>query len=69
MKADLVMWAKNGASMLPLVLKRAEEVLPSEVIGKKIFVDDHSVDESREIAKDFGWIVYLNEKGGVGVWG
>jgi GT2 family glycosyltransferase len=66
MKADLVMWAKNGASTLPLVLKRAEEVLPSEVIGKKIFVDDHSTDKSREIAKDFGWIVYLNEKGGVG---
>lgn len=65
MKADLVMWAKNGASMLPLVLKRADEVLPSEVIRKKIFVDDHSTDESREIAKDFGWTVYTNEKGGI----
>jgi GT2 family glycosyltransferase len=29
-------------------------------------VDDHSVDSSRVIAKDFGWKVYLNEKGGVG---
>jgi len=65
-KADLVMWAKNGASTLPLVLKRADEVLPSEVIMKKIFVDDHSTDESREIAKEFGWTVYPNEKGGVG---
>jgi GT2 family glycosyltransferase len=66
MKADLVMWAKNGASTLPLVLKRADEVLPSEVIRKRIFVDDHSVDESREIAREFGWTVYPNEKGGVG---
>lgn len=66
MKADLVMWAKNGASMLPLVLKRADEVLPNEVIAKKIFVDDHSTDESKEIAKEFGWTVYTNEKGGIG---
>jgi GT2 family glycosyltransferase len=66
MKVDLVMWAKNGAHILPLVLKRAEEVIPSEVIEKKIFVDDHSTDNSIEIAEDFGWEVYLNEKGGVG---
>jgi GT2 family glycosyltransferase len=66
MKADLVMWAKNGASMLPLVLKRADEVLPNEAIAKKIFVDDHSTDESKEIAKEFGWTVYTNEKGGIG---
>jgi GT2 family glycosyltransferase len=66
MKADLVMWAKNGASMLPSVLKRAFEVLPDEAIRKRIFVDDHSTDESREIAKQFGWVVYFNEKGGIG---
>jgi GT2 family glycosyltransferase len=66
MKADLVMWAKNGANTLPTVLKRADEVLPHEAIDKKIFVDDGSTDESREIAKDFGWTVYENEKGGVG---
>jgi len=66
MKADLVMWAKNGAALLPLVLKRAEEVLPREVIGKKIFADDHSTDESAKIAEEFGWVVYPNEKGGVG---
>jgi GT2 family glycosyltransferase len=65
MKADLVMWAKNGASMLPLVLKRADEVLPNEVIAKKIFVDDHSTDESREIAKEFGWRVYNNKNSGI----
>jgi len=66
MKADLVMWAKNGAAVLPLVLRRAEEVLPREVLGKKIFVDDHSLDESAKIAEKFDWNVYPNEKGGVG---
>jgi glycosyltransferase involved in cell wall biosynthesis len=65
MKADVIMWAKNGASMLPIVLKRADEVIPREIVRKKIFVDDHSTDESRKIAKDFNWIVYPNEKGGI----
>ena len=66
MKFDLVMWAKNGARYLPLTLKRIDEVIPEEIVGDKIFVDDHSVDESAEIAKDFGWKVFLNEKGGIG---
>ncbi|MEM3545936.1 MAG: glycosyltransferase [Candidatus Bathyarchaeia archaeon] len=66
MKLDLVMWAKNGAKYLPLTLKRIDAVIPHEVIGDKIFVDDHSVDNSVEIAKDFGWKVFINEKGGIG---
>lgn len=65
-KVDLVMWAKNGARMLPAVLKRVNEVIPSEAINKKIFVDDHSTDGSSAIAKHFGWLVFPNEKGGVG---
>jgi GT2 family glycosyltransferase len=65
-KVDLVMWAKDGASMLPTVLKRVEEVIPSEAVDKKIFVDDHSTDESASIAEDFGWLVFSNEKGGIG---
>jgi GT2 family glycosyltransferase len=65
-KVDLVMWAKNGARMLPAVLKRIEEVIPDDEVDKKIFVDDHSLDETPLIAKDFGWSVYLNKKGGVG---
>jgi len=64
-KVDLVMWAKNGARMLPAVLKRVNEVIPSEAINKKIFVDDHSTDGSSVIAKHFGWLVFPNEKGGV----
>ncbi len=65
MEADLVMWAKNGSAQLPIVLKRAEEVLPDKVIRQKIFVDDHSTDNSREIAKGYGWMVYPNEEGGI----
>jgi GT2 family glycosyltransferase len=65
-KVDVVMWAKNGATMLTLVLKRASEVLPDEIVNKRIFVDDRSTDGSREIAKDFGWTVYDNEHGGIG---
>ncbi|MBS7612496.1 glycosyltransferase family 2 protein [Candidatus Bathyarchaeota archaeon] len=64
-KIDMVMWAKNGALTLPLVLKRVEEVIPSEVINKKIFVDDHSTDGSVPIARDFGWSVFQNIRGGV----
>ena len=60
------MWAKNGQSVLPLVLRRISKVIPSEVINEKIFVDDHSVDNSIIIAKSFGWTVFKNEKGGVG---
>jgi len=65
-KVDLVMWAKNGAKVLSAVLKRIEEVIPDDEVDKKIFVDDHSSDETPLIAKDFGWSVYLNKKGGVG---
>lgn len=66
MKADMVMWARNGATLLPTVLKRIDEVIPREVVGKKIFVDDHSFDGSTSIAKDFGWKVLSNTKGGIG---
>lgn len=63
MKADLVMWAKNGAKTLPRVLKRIDEVIPEENVVKKVFVDDHSVDNSIQIAKSFSWKVYENREG------
>ena len=31
-KVDLVMRAKNGAKMLPIVLKRIEKVIPDDVV-------------------------------------
>jgi glycosyltransferase involved in cell wall biosynthesis len=65
MKADVVMWAKNGAKYLPLVLKRIEKVIPQNVINQKIMVDDSSIDETPEIAKKYGWMVYKNPQGGI----
>jgi len=55
------MWTKNGAKTLPAVLKRIDEVIPSEVVNSRILIDDHSVDDTREIAKSFGWNALFNE--------
>lgn len=64
-KVDLVMWAKNSASLLPLVLKRIGEVIPSGFVGKMIIVDDHSEDNTVEVAESFGWKVYKNRGRGI----
>ena len=63
MLVDLCLWAKNGSRTLPVVLKTAEKVIPDSVIVRKIFVDDSSKDDSREIAQSFGWTVYKNKTG------
>ncbi|MEM2145946.1 MAG: glycosyltransferase family A protein [Candidatus Jordarchaeaceae archaeon] len=65
-KVDLVMWTKNGAKTLPRVLRRIEKVIPNTYINNKIVVDDHSTDGTREIARGFGWSIYLNPKEGIG---
>jgi glycosyltransferase involved in cell wall biosynthesis len=64
-KVDLVMWAKDGEKYLPRVLKRIDEVIPSENTSRKIFVDDHSADQTVKIAKDFNWQVYQNPAHGI----
>lgn len=64
-KVDLVMWTKNGAATLPLVLKRISEVIPSEFVNKRTIVDDQSTDDTRAIAKSFGWNVVFNEGRGI----
>ncbi|MGB9915112.1 MAG: glycosyltransferase family 2 protein [Candidatus Bathyarchaeales archaeon] len=65
MKIDVVSWSKNGAKYLPVVLKRLEEIIPAEEVHRKILVDDHSIDNTREIAKDFGWEIYFNPSAGI----
>jgi len=65
-KVDLVMWAKNGAFYLKKTLKRINEVIPNEAVENRIFVDDDSTDNSREIAKSFQWKTYSNEGMGIG---
>lgn len=64
-KVALVMWTKNGANTLSSVLKRINEVIPGEFVGQKIIVDDKSTDNTREIAKTFGWTVVFNEGTGI----
>lgn len=64
-KVDLVMWTKNGAETLPLVLKRISEVIPAEAVNQRIIVDDRSTDNTREIAKSFDWTVIFNEGKGI----
>ncbi|NVM04688.1 MAG: glycosyltransferase [Candidatus Helarchaeota archaeon] len=62
-KIDIVMWAKDGAKTLPLALKCIEKAIPKEVLNRKIFVDDHSIDNTVQIAKSYGWTIYKNTKG------
>jgi glycosyltransferase involved in cell wall biosynthesis len=64
-KIDLVMWTYNGASTLPAVLERINEVIPKNLVHKKIISDDHSTDDSRKIAETFGWTVVLNQGKGI----
>lgn len=59
------MWAKNGEAFLPNVLKRIDQVIPSENVCHKILVDDHSTDRTTDIASDFNWDIYSNPKGGI----
>jgi glycosyltransferase involved in cell wall biosynthesis len=55
----------NGAGTLPLVLKRINKVVPDKFVNKRLIVDDQSTDDTREIAKAFGWDVFPNEGKGI----
>jgi glycosyltransferase involved in cell wall biosynthesis len=64
-KYDLVMWTKNSSKNLKVVLDRIESVIPERAINKKFIIDDVSIDNTVEIAKDKGWEVYKNPDWGV----
>ncbi len=64
-KFDLIMWTYNSEKNLPAVLKRIQEVIPSEYINRKIITDDHSKDRTREISEKFGWEVHMNHGKGL----
>ena len=64
-KVDLVMWTKNGANTLPLILKRINEVIPNRFVNQKVVVDDHSSDDTVGTARRFGWKTLLNEGEGI----
>lgn len=59
------MWTKNGAKTLPAVLRRINQVIPPEIVHKRLIVDDKSTDNTREIAHSFGWTVIFNEGSGI----
>jgi len=65
MKLDACIWTKNSAETLRQTLRRFEQVVPSEMIGNKIMVDDHSADDTVTIGKEFGWTIYPNPGRGV----
>jgi glycosyltransferase involved in cell wall biosynthesis len=62
---DLVIWAKNGKSTLPLVLKQIDKVIPKQVVNNKILIDDHSTDRTPQIGRKFGWNVKVNSGAGI----
>ena len=64
-KMDLVMWTKNGTKTLPAVLKRISEVIPEDLINKRLIVDDNSTDNTKRIATSFSWSVITNEGSGI----
>lgn len=64
-KLDLVMWTKNGEKTLLAVLNQISLVIPSENVGKRIVVNDASVDGTKTIAKIWGWRVVDNEGSGI----
>ncbi len=62
---DLVMWTKNGAKTLPMVLKRINQVIPPKSVGQRLIVDDASNDNTVQIAEAHGWRVLANEGSGI----
>ncbi len=64
-KVDLVMWTYNGEKTLRSVLKRINQAIPAEAVNKKIISDDQSTDDTRRIAKSYGWTVVFNEGKGI----
>jgi glycosyltransferase involved in cell wall biosynthesis len=63
---DIVMWAKNGESTLPMVLQRINQVIPNAEVNQRILVDDNSTDRTAQIAKINGWKVIPNKGTGIG---
>jgi len=65
MKIDVVMWTKNARCTFDRVLDRIDRVLPTELINNKILVDDRSVNDTCEVAKDYNWQVFQNPSTGI----
>ena len=59
------MWVKDGAWVLPKTLRRIEQVLPINLVHRKIAVDDRSSDVSVKLLKSFGWEIHTNPETGI----
>jgi glycosyltransferase involved in cell wall biosynthesis len=64
-KATLCMWTRNGSKTLKPVLNRINQVIPKDVVAEKFIVDDHSIDDTKNIATECGWDIYLNHGRGI----
>jgi len=64
-KIDVVMWSKNAGINFERVLERIDQVLPCELIDRKILVDDCSIDDTRDVAEDYNWQIFCNPSGGI----
>jgi glycosyltransferase involved in cell wall biosynthesis len=65
MKLDLIMWTYNSSKHLAKVLERIDQVVPAKYVHSRFIVDDHSTDDTREIARNCGWNVYMNRGKGI----
>jgi glycosyltransferase involved in cell wall biosynthesis len=59
------MWTWNSSKLLPMVLPRITQVVPKEVTGQRIIIDDHSEDDTVEVARKYGWTVHQNRGKGL----
>lgn len=59
------MWTKNAGFNLRLVLDRIDQVIPKEAVGRKIMIDDGSLDNTKFVGAMRGWEVVPNRKGGI----
>jgi glycosyltransferase involved in cell wall biosynthesis len=65
LKVDLVMWAWNGEKTIGAVLNQINKVVPKDVVGQKIVVDDASTDNTAAVARRLGWRVVPNRGKGI----
>lgn len=57
------MWCKNGEKTLRYVLPRIDKIMST--VNQKIIADDHSIDRTADIVKEYGWDVYSNKGEGL----
>src|SRR4030067_2297471 len=62
---DVWMCTFNSSRLLPKILKRIDQVIPSKAINRKFIVDDFSSDNTKQVANEMGWEIFENRKKGL----